>query len=378
MSSLPVPLSPVMSTVEGESATLATISWTALHRGRLAHQRRPLALARGGVDVLALQVVRPGRLGDHLLQLLLLERLGDVVEGARLERGHGAVHRAVGGDDDDRHVGEVGADALRSSSMPPMRGMTRSVTTTSTGVLASTASACSPSAGGRDLVALALQHGGEDPPDVHLVVDDEDVGHAGRSLACSGRLQLSGPAAVAALAQARLGAGARRRPRTRACSSGSSGPGAAPPGAPRGGRAGRSRTRRPRRAPSGPRSSPGAPSRSAGRWRARARSPSPWSCRRGRRCTRARPRGCPDRCRGSGSRRRRSGARPRARTTSSSRATRVETVSRPPPGMACERVQRQVQEHLLELLGVGQDPRKPVRQLERDLHRSRGSGSGAA
>ena len=128
MSSLPVPLSPVMSTVDGESATRADhLVDRRASTGDVADERAGASpSASRACSVLALEVVRAGRLGDDLLQLVLLERLGDVVEGAGLERLDRAVDGAVGGDDDDRHVGEVastrgGAAPCRRASASPGR-----------------------------------------------------------------------------------------------------------------------------------------------------------------------------------------------------------------------------------------------------------------
>ena len=149
-----------------------------LHRRRLAHERRTFPVREVRVDVLALEVVGARRLGDDLLQLLLLEGLRDVVERPRLERRDRAVHRAVGGDDDDRDVGELGGDPPQQLHPAELRHhevrhdhVHRRLLQDAERLLA----VC----GGGDLVPLALQHRGEDAPDVHLVVDDEDVGHGG-------------------------------------------------------------------------------------------------------------------------------------------------------------------------------------------------------
>ena len=71
-------------------------------RARAARRRR----------VGAAQLARLQRLGDDLADLVLVEGLGDEVEGAALERLDGRVDRAVRGDEDD---GELGLDLERAA-----------------------------------------------------------------------------------------------------------------------------------------------------------------------------------------------------------------------------------------------------------------------
>ena len=70
----------------------------------------PLLNVLAQVAVLVDQPPALHRVTDDDDDFLVLERLGDVVEGARLHRRNGALDRAVGGDDDDR---EIFVDALQ-------------------------------------------------------------------------------------------------------------------------------------------------------------------------------------------------------------------------------------------------------------------------
>ncbi|MCY1227069.1 hypothetical protein D9M72_393280 [compost metagenome] len=81
-----------------------------LHGGGMAGQQGGGAvgglLCRGGFGIGAVALLAAQRVQHQAAQLLQRDRLGDVVEGAGLERFHGVVGAAVGGD--DRH-----RDALR-------------------------------------------------------------------------------------------------------------------------------------------------------------------------------------------------------------------------------------------------------------------------
>ena len=105
--SLPVPLSPVISTVASVGATISISSHHLLHGRALADQLR----GRGSfLQVLAQPhhfapraLVLQG-VGHQVRQLVGIHRLGDVVVGAALERLHGGFHRGVAGHDDDGQV----------------------------------------------------------------------------------------------------------------------------------------------------------------------------------------------------------------------------------------------------------------------------------
>jgi hypothetical protein len=145
-SSLPVPLSPVISTVDGESATRSiTANTPCISAESPTSPNRPRMSSAGGYSpawgAARLAAAWPHRLVDDRADLLLLERLLDVVEGAGLDRLDRLADRAVGGDHDDGTCGWVRIAALRSTSMPSSRGIRRSVITTSTPSSAAIASA---------------------------------------------------------------------------------------------------------------------------------------------------------------------------------------------------------------------------------------------
>ena len=76
-----------MSTVDGVSATFSTTCVDLPDGGRLADQAEaPVAGRLLGSRVAAGERRRCERLGDDLADLLLLERLLEVVEGAQLDR----------------------------------------------------------------------------------------------------------------------------------------------------------------------------------------------------------------------------------------------------------------------------------------------------
>ena len=103
-SSLPVPDSPVISTLACEPATRRMSANTSC-----IDRRAPDDVLEA--DAAGHLLAQPGHLGaqrllgqrlvDHQHQLLDLERLGDVVERAQLHRPDGGVDRAEGGDGDD-------------------------------------------------------------------------------------------------------------------------------------------------------------------------------------------------------------------------------------------------------------------------------------
>ena len=93
--SLPVPLSPVISTVASVGATISISSDTLLHRRTLADQ---LVAGEDFLQILAqprhfaarLPVLQ--RICHQVRQLVGIHRLGDVIVGARLQRLHRRVH----------------------------------------------------------------------------------------------------------------------------------------------------------------------------------------------------------------------------------------------------------------------------------------------
>ena len=83
-SSLPVPDSPVISTVDVRLREPADRAEHFLHRRRLAEDLGRLAAAASSVDFLAQALL--DRAADQLDRLVDVEGLGQVLEGAALER----------------------------------------------------------------------------------------------------------------------------------------------------------------------------------------------------------------------------------------------------------------------------------------------------
>ena len=113
-SSLPVPLSPVISTGTSWAATRPMALYTSLH-GRAGSRRwlrrRVVVRRRLGDDGrLAHQPGDLQRLADHAAQLVQVERLEQVVVGPLLHRLDGRVRRLGHGDEDDRDAGVDPAD----------------------------------------------------------------------------------------------------------------------------------------------------------------------------------------------------------------------------------------------------------------------------
>ena len=84
------------------------------------------------VDHLGFGAVLPGldRVADDVLQFIGGERLGDIIESPVLERFPGGFHIGVAGEDDDDDLRPLPRRVLRTS-IPPIPGILRSVTTTS-------------------------------------------------------------------------------------------------------------------------------------------------------------------------------------------------------------------------------------------------------
>ena len=109
MTSLPVPDSPWMSTVESVGATVSTRRSTSSHA--LARADRPrAALAFVAPDlllerlVLDAQLAMLGGAAQDRDQLVVAERLLDVIEGAFVHRLHRRLQRGLRRHEDDRHV----------------------------------------------------------------------------------------------------------------------------------------------------------------------------------------------------------------------------------------------------------------------------------
>ena len=106
-SSLPVPLSPVMSTVVSVSATRVTSSHILSIAGlvpRISSKRwRAVDRLAEALHLFAERPVPQGAL-DRERELVHVERLRDEVVRARADRGDGRLHVRERGDHDDRHV----------------------------------------------------------------------------------------------------------------------------------------------------------------------------------------------------------------------------------------------------------------------------------
>ena len=133
--SLPVPLSPVMSTVASESGHAGDELVHLAHRRALADQRVE-ALRLGHALAQALHLLAQARgaataRSSASTSASTLEGLGDEVVGARADGRDGGVEAAEGGDDaPPARPGGCGRRA-RTARAPLMPGMLRSVTTTS-------------------------------------------------------------------------------------------------------------------------------------------------------------------------------------------------------------------------------------------------------
>ena len=120
-----MPDSPEISTVEMVLAMRCDDREDLLHLRALADDvgEGEALLERGAeVEVLVLELLPLDRLADDDLQLLDVERLGDVVEGAGLERLDRRLGGGVGGDHDDGDGGVLGLDLAQEVDARSRRG----------------------------------------------------------------------------------------------------------------------------------------------------------------------------------------------------------------------------------------------------------------
>ena len=114
-SSLPVPVSPRRSTVASASATCSTIANTSRIAGEVADDLlepgRPLELAVQARHVAPLPLVRDG-VAEHERELVVADRLREVVERPLAHRLHRGLDGRVRGDEHDRQRGAQRVDAL--------------------------------------------------------------------------------------------------------------------------------------------------------------------------------------------------------------------------------------------------------------------------
>src|SRR5208337_2889664 len=80
------------------------------HAGRLTDDLKASFDVADVLEVVTQDHADGGRLADGDAQLVLVERLRDIVVGAILEGGDGRIDRTVGRDDDDRQTGFGGLD----------------------------------------------------------------------------------------------------------------------------------------------------------------------------------------------------------------------------------------------------------------------------
>ena len=114
-------------------------------------------------------------------QLGRVERLDQVVVGARAQRADLALHVAVGREHDDRDVAAgafLGADPGRDLVAVDAPGPSRRAGSATATPVCHSAQPSAPSDGDEDLVALLLEGELEEPLHARVVIDDEDLaGH---------------------------------------------------------------------------------------------------------------------------------------------------------------------------------------------------------
>ena len=120
------------------------------------------------------ELARLQRLGDDLPDFVLVERLGDEVERAALERLDGGVDRAVGRDDDHGQIGVFVEGALEERHPVDLRHLEVGDDEVDV-VLPHQVEALLAVFRGQDVVSVPRELGRQDPPQIRLVVDDEDL-----------------------------------------------------------------------------------------------------------------------------------------------------------------------------------------------------------
>ena len=133
ISSLPVPVSPVIRMVARLGATCATRSRMRSMRSLLPTMLgKAVALLQGALELRVLALQAPLR--DHAVdldqQLLVVPGLGEIIVGARFSAWTASFDRAVGGDHEDGRF-RSRSRTSRSTSMPERSGIIRSSSTRS-------------------------------------------------------------------------------------------------------------------------------------------------------------------------------------------------------------------------------------------------------
>ena len=158
--------------------------------GRRADDPEARAATAPGVASAPRELARLQRLRDDLADLVLVEGLGDEVERAALERLDGGVDGAVRGDEHDRQLGLDLERALEQRHPVDLRHLQVGDDEIDV-VLAQQVQTLLAVLGRQHVVAVARELGGEDLPQVRLVVDDQDLlalgKHAPASLPSSRR-----------------------------------------------------------------------------------------------------------------------------------------------------------------------------------------------
>ena len=182
-SPLPVPLSPVMSTVARDAATCRADAIDLLHRRARADEalqalaRRARAAGGAGSRPRRAASRRSSARSMATSERVEVDRLGQVVGGAR------RASRATADETSPNAVATMTgssrillAQLARAARCRPSRGIFRSVTTTSGGCSAAMASALGAVLRGVDVVALLREELLEPGARARLVVDDQDAG----------------------------------------------------------------------------------------------------------------------------------------------------------------------------------------------------------
>ena len=145
-------------------------------RARRARRRRAAVLGRQRrrIDRRRADAAAAERRGDDAAELLQVDRLGEVVVGARLERLDRVLGRAVGGDD-DRLLAPVALLEPAQHVEPAAVGKAHVGDDGAVGAVLEMEQRLLDGAGGVEVVALAQERQLVERPEVGLVVDDEQA-----------------------------------------------------------------------------------------------------------------------------------------------------------------------------------------------------------
>ena len=178
-SSLPVPLSPVISAVASRGGELADELENLLHRLAAADDAQFVILRfqQRLVGDHLLHVARGlERVGDDLLELGHVERLEQVIVGPELHRLDGGLRGAVGGHQDDQQLG-VDLRIRRRVSRPLMPPMRMSMMTRSGLSLGISFKPFLAAGGGGQLDFRRIEDAPERVLHVRFVIDQQQFAH---------------------------------------------------------------------------------------------------------------------------------------------------------------------------------------------------------